>query len=329
MNITLYAICKNEEKNVNKFIENSKKFYDTVVIDTGSTDNTVELLRDAGITVYEYPQSVEKFDFSVARNTALSHVDTEWALSLDFNEDIENFNPKDLEKYIDESNCTALMHRRFDVIDDGERESNEIHVRLHKTKNYQWVGAVHEIPYFIESAEQEEKRIKVDFIIKKKVNRSIDKEVFYLSIYERELKKDPDNIRYHWFCFLFYLNSGNNEKTLEYAFNYLTGSQAYFDSHRIYVFMILSQLIFEEKKQDSLNFALHALSESLSVQKTPSNTDNDICVRAIENLIDIGQKLRSPDIVLFATAYLNNPSDKRRKEAIKSLNVEFMKNNEN
>ena len=49
MNITLYAICKNEEKNVEKFIENSKKFSHTVVVDTGSTDNTTQPLKEAGI----------------------------------------------------------------------------------------------------------------------------------------------------------------------------------------------------------------------------------------------------------------------------------------
>jgi glycosyltransferase involved in cell wall biosynthesis len=81
MKVTLYAICKNEEKNINKFIENSKKFFHTIVVDTGSTDNTVQLLKDAGIEVYEHPQTREEFDFSVARNQALSYVKTDWAFS--------------------------------------------------------------------------------------------------------------------------------------------------------------------------------------------------------------------------------------------------------
>ena len=84
MNITLYAICKNEEKNVEKFIENSKKFSHTIVVDTGSTDNTIELLKNAGIEVHEHSQSKKEFDFSVARNTALSYVKTDWAFSQGF-----------------------------------------------------------------------------------------------------------------------------------------------------------------------------------------------------------------------------------------------------
>ena len=97
MNITLYAICKNEEENVEKFIENSKKFSHTVVVDTGSTDNTVQLLKDAGIQVYEHSQTREEFDFSKARNQALSYITTDWALSLDFNETIDELFPEGLE----------------------------------------------------------------------------------------------------------------------------------------------------------------------------------------------------------------------------------------
>ena len=97
MKVTLYAICKNEEKNVDRFIKNSKLFDQTIVVDTGSTDNTVQLLRDAGIIVYEHPQEREEFNFSKARNQALSYVETDWAFSLDFNEDIENYHVKGFE----------------------------------------------------------------------------------------------------------------------------------------------------------------------------------------------------------------------------------------
>ena len=91
MKVTLYAIAKNEEKNIEKFLKNAKKFSDVVVVDTGSTDNTVQLLKDAGIKVYEHPQTREEFDFSVARHQALSYVKTDWAFALDFNENIDEF----------------------------------------------------------------------------------------------------------------------------------------------------------------------------------------------------------------------------------------------
>ena len=118
MKITLYAIAKNEEKNVSKFVEISKKFDDVVVVDTGSTDNTIQLLRDAGVKVYEHPQTREEFDFSVARNQALSYVETDWAFSLDFNEDLDEFFSQGLEVICNE--FTSFKHQRYDKIDDQE-----------------------------------------------------------------------------------------------------------------------------------------------------------------------------------------------------------------
>lgn len=148
MNVTLYAIAKNEEKNIEKFIENSNKFSNTIVVDTGSTDNTVTLLRDSGIEVYEHPQKKQEFDFSVARNQALSYVKTDWAFSLDFNETIDDLYLEGFDVLQDE--FTSFKHLRFD--DNGTDEpqqSNEVHVRFHRRKNYKWVNAVHEIPVFV------------------------------------------------------------------------------------------------------------------------------------------------------------------------------------
>ncbi len=206
MNVTLYAISKNEEKNIEKFINNSKKFSHTIVVDTGSTDNTIQLLRDAGIEVHEHPQTREEFDFSVARNQALSYVKTDWAFSLDFNEEVDELFLEGLDLISNE--FTALKHLRFDRNQNGEiKQSDEIYIRLHRTKNYEWKNSVHEIPSFLSTPEYpEERTIDTSIKITKDVNKSLDKELFYISICEREYKKDKDNWFYLWFIFNHYYN---------------------------------------------------------------------------------------------------------------------------
>jgi glycosyltransferase involved in cell wall biosynthesis len=314
MNITLYSICKNEEKNIEKFIENSKKFYATVVVDTGSTDNTVKLLRDAGIEVYEHPQTREEFDFSVARNQALSYVKTDWAFSLDFNENIDEFFPNGFN--VIEREFTVFKHLRFD--DNGidqPKESNEVYLRFHRTKNYIWENAVHEMPKFVPTEDYPEE-ISVDTTIKitKKINRSISKELFYLDICEREYKKNPTNWYYIWFIFNHYFEVKNYSDALEYGQEFLNSSKAYFNSFRILVFIKSSICLLNiGDPHRAANYAFHAVSEAMNVGEPHLS-------QAFIHLNRIAMILENPSITIFATAFNQETlNSQERKDAIKLL----------
>jgi len=314
MDITLYAICKNEEKNVEKFIETSKKFSHTVVVDTGSTDNTVQLLKDAGIEVYEHSQTREEFDFSVARNQALSYITTDWALSLDFNETIDELFSEGLEVISNE--FSKFHHLRFDDNETDEPvQSFEVHTRFHRTKNYKWINAVHEIPSFV-STEDFPNEVSVDTTIKitKKINRSIGKELFYLDILERELKINPNNSYYLWFVFNHYFNVRNTEKALEYGQEYLNQSKSYFDTFRIPVLIRCSQVLLSiGDYQKSANYAFHSVSEAM-------NLGEPYLSQAFSYLFEISKKLNNPNITIFASGF--NPdtlSSPERQQAIKQL----------
>lgn len=322
MKVTLYAISKNEEKNIEKFLVNAKKFDDVVVVDTGSTDNTVQLLKDAEIKVYEHPQTREEFDFSVARNQALSYVETDWAFALDFNEDVDEFNPEGFGVIADE--FTTFRHLRFDDNGTGEPvQSYEVHTRLHRTKNYTWSNAVHEVPNFIPT-EDYLNEVGVDTTIKitKKINKTIDKELFYFSICEREYKKDSTNWYYIWFIFKHYLNVKNFEKALEYGQEFLNASQAYFNTFRIPVFIYCSQVLFEiGDVQKASNYAFHAVSEAM-------NMGGQYMSQAFSYLIEVSKIVNNPNITIFATGF--NPdtlTEPERIDAINNLYSQISKNN--
>ena len=51
MKIIVYAICKNESKFVNRWMDSMTEADAVVVLDTGSSDDTVEKLRRRGATV--------------------------------------------------------------------------------------------------------------------------------------------------------------------------------------------------------------------------------------------------------------------------------------
>jgi predicted O-methyltransferase YrrM len=318
MDITLYAICKNEEKNIEKFIENSKKFSHTVVVDTGSTDKTVELLKEAGIEVYEHPQTRDEFDFSVARNQALSYITTDWAFSLDFNEDVDEFFPEGLEVISGE--FTAFKNERYDKVDDEEPTlSNTNHIRFHRTKNYVWVNSVHEAPMFLPTEDHlNESTVDTTIKITKNVQNSIDKQLFYLSICEREYNIDPTSTYYLWFIFKHYFDVKNAQKALELGQEYLNISKAYFDHARIDVFIMCSVMLVSGKNiSTAANYAFHAVSEAM-------NIGGDALGRAFIQLFHIGNITRNPNIILFATAFADETL--RAKERTDAIDRLFLNN---
>lgn len=82
--ISACVITKNEEKNIQQWLDCVKEFSDEIiVVDTGSEDRTVELARAGGATVYHFAWCN---DFSAAKNYALDQATGDWIVFLDADE---------------------------------------------------------------------------------------------------------------------------------------------------------------------------------------------------------------------------------------------------
>lgn len=69
--VCVYAICKNEEKFISRWIESLKEADYIVVLDTGSTDRSVEILEGYSPLVHVEQKVYEDFRFDVARNDSM------------------------------------------------------------------------------------------------------------------------------------------------------------------------------------------------------------------------------------------------------------------
>ena len=67
--ICVYAISKNEEKYAEKWFNSMKEADEIYVLDTGSTDNTVNILKNLGAHVET--KIISPWRFDVARNLCL------------------------------------------------------------------------------------------------------------------------------------------------------------------------------------------------------------------------------------------------------------------
>ncbi|MDW8075865.1 MAG: glycosyltransferase [Bacteroidota bacterium] len=80
----LAMIVRNEETTLPRCLESVRSVVDQIiVVDTGSTDRTVDIAKQFGATVYHFEWCD---DFAAARNEALRHITTEWVLYLDADE---------------------------------------------------------------------------------------------------------------------------------------------------------------------------------------------------------------------------------------------------
>lgn len=88
-------IVKNEEKNIERALSWGKDImWEQIVVDTGSTDRTVELAEKMGAKIYHFSWID---DFSAAKNYAIEQAEGDWIVFLDAD---EYFLPEDTEKLI-------------------------------------------------------------------------------------------------------------------------------------------------------------------------------------------------------------------------------------
>jgi tetratricopeptide (TPR) repeat protein len=86
MKIAVYTIAKNEEKFAKRWADSCAEADYRVVLDTGSTDMTADVLADCGVTVAH--ATIEPWRFDNARNVALDLVpaDADLCVTLDMDE---------------------------------------------------------------------------------------------------------------------------------------------------------------------------------------------------------------------------------------------------
>lgn len=143
MNACVYAICKNEVDNVGSFDESCLKVgIPAFVLDTGSTDGTVDRLKSRGVHVFE--SKIEPWSFAAARNRALSLVpdSVEWCVVLDLDEVMTEGTKAVLESPA-LKDFTRIRHG-YKPEADAHPDWNIDYSHIHRRHGYIWKWPVHE-----------------------------------------------------------------------------------------------------------------------------------------------------------------------------------------
>lgn len=143
--VCVYAICKNEEAFVDRWMDSMSEADRVVVLDTGSTDETVERLRARGAEVEVEP--IVPWRFDVARNRSMELVppDVDICVCTDLD---EVFHPgwRELleEAWVPEAG-QATYRYTWSFTPEGAEGVVFWYEKIHARHGYQWVHPVHEV----------------------------------------------------------------------------------------------------------------------------------------------------------------------------------------
>ena len=193
MKICVYAISKNEEKFVERWVHSMKEADEIFVMDTGSTDNTVEKLKELGVHVKV--KEINPWRFDVARNESLNMVpdDVDICVCTDLD---EVFVPGWREKLesIWKKGVTRLRYNYNWSLDKDEKPIVNFYIeKIHSRHDYIWTHPVHEVLSYVGAGN--EVAVTTDDITVNHYPDQNKSRSSYLPLLELSVKENPEDDR--------------------------------------------------------------------------------------------------------------------------------------
>ena len=145
MKIVVYAICKNEIKFVDRWMDSMGEADEIVVLDTGSTDGTAARLRARGARVSEAIIAPWRFDAARNRSLALVPEDADICVCTDLDEVFHPAWRAALEQAWTPEAQQARYRYTWSFQPDGREGVVFWYEKIHSRRGWQWIHPVHEI----------------------------------------------------------------------------------------------------------------------------------------------------------------------------------------
>lgn len=224
MKTAAYTICYNEINRVDRWIEYTKDFDYRVVLDTGSTDGTYEVLKKVpGIILHQMRK--EPFKFHEHRNFNLNMVpqDVDWCLSPDIDEWFSINVLEEIEKTVKEHpNVTNIATTRLDLYTKKVFVGPPYSVptnKIHRRHMYEWRAPIYEHLWYIGPGREVEIYNEMVFLIHDQ-DTSKPRDKTYSTMLIERYEEDPTDTWNSWFLLNHYYREKQLEKYVEVAVNY-------------------------------------------------------------------------------------------------------------
>ncbi len=307
--LSLCMITKNEEKNIKACLDSMVNIADEIIIvDTGSTDRTIEIAKSYGAKVFSYKWND---DFSEARNISLEKATKDWIIVLDGDEVLPKEDGKKLKNIINATSMEALYLRLENIVDNKSLGDAVVLRVFRNNKLYRFRNKMHEQVIF--SIEENGGKDKIQATNLKilhygydpKIYNMVDKQKRNLKILESYPEEERDGY--------FYYSIGNEysrandiKKSLEMYYKGLEFARNNYPdklpSYLPYLILNISKSLASQKKYDE---AINILSEAINILSEFKNkypNFRDLYFLQCLYYIEIGKTTKAKEALL---EYLN------------------------
>lgn len=226
-----YTILKNEKNYIEKWLYYTAPFDYRVLLDTGSTDGSWELLqefaaKDPNLIIEQKIFDPWRFDTARKYNQSMIPSDVVWCLSPDLDEYFSINTYDEMERIIAAvPDITNIACDRLDLYSPVVRvgpphmlPTNKIHRKI----DYTWVQPIYEHLRWIHTDRYEKELYSSDiFLIHDQDFKKKERPELYTRMLEDEYKTNPSNTWCLWFLVNHYYKTRNIELYIPAACDYL------------------------------------------------------------------------------------------------------------
>lgn len=144
--LAVLIMAYNEEKNLAACLDTVRFADEIVLVDSGSTDKTVEIAKAYGAKVVVRP--MDEGGFAAQRNFLLEQTEADWVFYIDADERLQPETAREMRSIVERDDQAVWAIRRFNVV-MGQKMSRGAHGpdwsdRFYPRSKIRWEGAVHE-----------------------------------------------------------------------------------------------------------------------------------------------------------------------------------------
>lgn len=303
MKICVYAISKNEEKFVNRWYDSMKEADEVYVLDTGSVDNTVKLLKEKGAIVKE--KEIKPWRFDVARNESLKMLpnDADICVCTDLDEVFNKGWRNELEKAWQKNTTRARYTYNWSLDQNNNPIVTFYTEKIHKLQGYTWINPVHEVLSYNDI----ENFITIDSIILNHYPDQKKDRSNYLTLLELSVKEDPNNDRNMHYLGREYMYYGYWKKSIKTLKKHLKLKTATWKDERSASMRFISRCYKNLQKYDEAKYWLDQAIKETPYLRDPY-VERALLAYTQDNYLEVEKYcLKALTIKTHQKTYINEP----------------------